>query len=536
MPLSATDSAQPIQTGGPTKKAPPQKSLHLLRTIASLFILLLLTLAPRLSNWEAIFHDGGVFFVDADCYSRMTRAGMVFRGEAFSIRWHAFENYPHGIAPHTTGGLDWLIATVAQLIRPFTQNALDYAGAWIGPLLALITTLFLLWQLKGTSGLWMALLYFALSPALVHGTSLGRPDHQCLQIALITAFLVFRWKAFHQTPDRNSSILSGILLGLALWVSLYEPLIIAALFLLLELAFNHRRLLTRTRLYEMGALALTFAFFCLIDGFRWSPPPDTPLFREWSKQIAELRSFQVPLILTWSGWVGALAAGGLIYVAAVRRQYSLIAWSIAWIVLLALTLWQLRWIYFLAVVTSFLLLRGFEFIPWKQVRWVTFALLLAPIWQYWFIILHPPPEVAEHLAEQKEDMRLLRESALFLQKNSEPDAAILAPWWLSPALVYWSGLPAVAGSSHQSLPGTEATARFYIESNATIAQQIAVDRKVRWIIAYEPDRIFETAKPLILRPNTPNSMATILHTKTNLAPRYLRLAYINNYFRIYRVQ
>ncbi len=80
---------------------------------------------------------GGVDFVDADCYSRMTRVREVCAHPGEVIRRHAFENYPFGTRPHTTIPFDYAVYALRTVLRPFCggERALDLAGAWISPLL-----------------------------------------------------------------------------------------------------------------------------------------------------------------------------------------------------------------------------------------------------------------------------------------------------------------------------------------------------------------------------------------------------------------
>src|SRR5260221_10377820 len=73
----------------------------------------------------------------------------------------------------------------------------------------------------------------------------------------------------------------------------------------------------------------------------------------------------------------------------------------------------------------------------------------------------------------------------------------LAPWWLSPAVAYWSGQPGVAGSSHESLPGIVASARFFLASDAAAAERIARELGVKWIVTDDPDRLVATSRALV---------------------------------------
>lgn len=118
---------------------------------------------------------------------------------------------------------------------------------------------------------------------------------------------------------------------------------------------------------------------------------------------------------------------------------------------------------------------------------------------------------------------------------------LLAPWWLTPSLVYWSGVPGVAGSSHQALPGTVASARFYAESNWETAARILKERQVRWVVAYEPQRVLTVSKT-ILGKEMPQygegrlPLGKTLYETPGEAPNYLRLTTRNQFFVLYEVR
>ena len=102
-----------------------------------LALLTTLILATRCANYADVFVGGQVYFVDADCYSRMTRAQLVTEHAGTIVRHHGFENYPLGTTPHTTAPLDYLVAGLASSLGSLTAQPLDLAGALISPLLAL---------------------------------------------------------------------------------------------------------------------------------------------------------------------------------------------------------------------------------------------------------------------------------------------------------------------------------------------------------------------------------------------------------------
>src|SRR5204862_604882 len=116
----------------------------------------------------------------------MTRVQMCSEHPGLIVRHHEFENFPTGTTPHTTAPLDYLILALSILLKPFSAHPIDVAGAFISPLLALFGGLFLwCWSVK-LRYRWVMLILYAVSPILVHGTELGRPDHQSLLILLVT--------------------------------------------------------------------------------------------------------------------------------------------------------------------------------------------------------------------------------------------------------------------------------------------------------------------------------------------------------------
>src|SRR5437870_9708452 len=191
-----------------------------------------LILATRCTNYQDVFVAGNIYFVDADCYARMTRAQMCDAQPGLIVRHHAFENFPQGTTPHTTAPLDYLILGLSLLLKPFTAHALDLAGAFVSPLLALLGGWFLWWWSRRMrfGYRWVMLVLYATSPILVHGTELGRPDHQSLSMLLVTVAVCAEWSRA-ETADAATnfgkwSLISGIAWGLAIWSSAYESLVL----------------------------------------------------------------------------------------------------------------------------------------------------------------------------------------------------------------------------------------------------------------------------------------------------------------------
>ena len=291
----------------------------------------------------------------------MTRVRMCEKNPGLIIRHHDFENYPKGIASHTTAPLDYAILALALMLKPFTSQPLDLAGAIISPLFGLLAGWFLWWwarQMQFPFRGCMLTLY-ALSPILVHGTELGRPDHQSLLILLVLIAIAAEWRL--QTEEsRIWSAISGATWGLAFWVSLYEPLILLLIVIALGLLRNRHFFRAQHRRTGWILFALIVALAVAIE--RHVPPLPFSLgtnYLHWSRTIGELMSVS-PTNLIWFQWVGwLLIAAPLLIWLTLRRKTtpdgptrrripSLVLVLLGTTYLL--TLWQTRWAYFFVAI------------------------------------------------------------------------------------------------------------------------------------------------------------------------------------------
>ena len=516
---------------------------------AVLLLLLALTLLARCHNRASVFHDGGVYFIDGDCYSRMTRAKMVTEGH-WIIRHHDFENWPQGITPHTTAPLDWLIVALKPVVDVafklglapgaaiYKTQSLDVAGALISPLLGMLIAAWLWWWARQMRLHFRAamVLLFALSPIAVHGTVLGRPDHQSLLMLLLAVALggelrLMRSKDAGEKSRHAWSIATGFAWGCALWVSLYEPLLVLAPVILIRVIFERKNLLARgQRMQWFAPLGFLVVIF-FIEGWRVEVP-DAALresFARWSQDIGELRHVDPtgPLLWEWLGLLLLIAPVMLCLAGRVDRRAFAVLAGLA--LMLGLTVWQVRWGYFLLLALAMSLpwlLRAFRS---EVIAWAAFAVGLAPIGMAWSRMLHPNDKAAyEHAWRMMSQTRL---RTIAVKMKAEPRTGFLAPSWASPQLAYWSGQPGIAGSSHQSLPGIVDTAKFYLSTDEKKAAEILRARKVGWVIA--DNASFDVAQPERLLAITNSEtvlgvrageepLACILAEHPRQAPKFLR--------------
>jgi len=155
----------------------------------------------------------------------------------------------------------------------------------------------------------MVLFLFATSPVLVHGTILGRPDHQSLQMLCVAVALGADW-CFSQKPSREWGIASGAAWGLGLWTSLYEPAILLVATVLLYAIFDRRKLWAPERKAGYLVLAGILALSLIIQGWPFSFPDQTLLeyFPRWEQTIGEMSSTLIlPLFALGGDFFGTFA-------------------------------------------------------------------------------------------------------------------------------------------------------------------------------------------------------------------------------------
>src|SRR6516164_7083085 len=200
------------------------------------------------------------------------------------VRHHNFENYPEGTTPHTTTPLDYLILGLSLLLKPFTAHALDLAGAFVSPLLAPLGGWFLWWWSRRMRFRyrWVMLVLYAITPILVHGTEVGRPDHQSLSILLVTIAICAEWssrtKAAETAASTNYdrwSVIGGIAWGLAIWNSAYESLVVFLLVMVVSSLESQQARPAKSRRAGWLCFVLTIATALLIE----RPMPSLAVFR-----------------------------------------------------------------------------------------------------------------------------------------------------------------------------------------------------------------------------------------------------------------
>lgn len=527
---------------------------HGVKSIVWFILFLSLTFAASCYNFSQVFIGGQTYFIDGDCYARMTRVRRVLEHPGVIIRHHDFENYPEGIVSHTTAPLDYLIAGLKKILDFgfwiadfFCKRALwakettDLAGALISPLLGLLTGAFLwVWSKKAALPFRGTLLFlFAVSPMLGHGFSLGRPNHHALQLLFMAVALGAEWMLW----KKNSlpwNIASGVAFGLGIWVSLYEPLILFVLVLALRLVFHRKVLFSRESAMGLGVCLLILALFLLVEGITVQiPNAETRTYLKlWLGTILEMQPTTPlsPLLYESTGLV--LVVTPILFVLAFfRGEKKALPLFVLLLVLYALTLSHVRWAYFFVLYFIMTLPLQMAVLRWRALVWTVFVFALWPVANEWEGQLFPPPVIREQFEKQWLNNLLMRDAAEHL-KSAEV-CPILAPWWVCPALAYWSGQPAIAGSAHEDLPGILDSARFYLTADPTEARRILKLHRIQWVVAYDAETVLATSSKGLGRPAPDNALGAVLYSAPSYAPNFLKFTYQNPrypYYKIYRVE
>jgi hypothetical protein len=511
--------------------------------IIEIAILSVLILATRCANYQDVFVAGNIYFTDADCYARMTRVRMCSEHPGLIVRHHDFENFPTGTTPHTTAPLDYLILALSMLLKPFTAHSLDLAGALISPSIAVLGGWFLWWWSAKFRYRWITLIVYAISPILVHGTELGRPDHQSLLMLLVTVTICAEWSLQAETrlvstPDRSKwSIVSGIAWGLAIWTSVYESLVLLLLVLVASGLKNAKTISARSR--RGGWVCFVFVVLIALLIERRIPSfsilYSDSLFQNWARTIGELVHISPanPIWLRWTGYL-LFVTPFLVWIGVTKNKRTTPVFILVLLVATyILTIWQARWGYFFVLIFALAMPSLLEPIKSPTAVWIAFFLSIFPMLRDWDETLWPnEAQLADRVAQRNESEQM-REMALNLQ--SSENHPFLAPWWLSPEIAYWSNQLGVAGSSHESLPGIEDSARFFVSQDWETARKVLENHKVAWVIAFDSQRAAQNSAEILGIAVPQQPVCVMLDKVATTAPPFLVLSAQNGIAKLYRV-
>ena len=469
--------------------------------------------------------------VEADCYSQLARVQRILHGQRLIQNHFTVENWPEGLAPSTTAPFDYAILLLYAPLSLFTQYPLDWAGALVSP--ALWVALVFFWMLFRSREFslagraWLLIGSTAL-PAFIWATACGRPRHQSLILALMAMGFTAeyeRWQ-IELTPKRAWNIFAGVVWGLACWTSLFEPSVVVVSLVLFNLIVRRRENTAFLASFGIVILAMVLLegrhIFDNIFNIYSLTPENRQYALNWLGTIAEVRPIDFAEINRRldagdiSQWLEVFMAFMLPFVAWRLLARNGIHGTDLFLVLITTLLWvlasfQRRWSYYASLGELFLVVRycqgaldrGMSFVSMLMLglqtsRWPQFGsivrLTASCFAQIIILVLFLLGMFYADYEQLKEHTNApVNQPSLELAQISraiDGPGAIMAPWWLSPGLLYFSGQPIVSGSSHCGISGIVASAKFFSSTSWADAEHILRERQVRWVVVWD-DPIYE---------------------------------------------
>src|SRR5215470_10738725 len=380
------------------------------------------------------------------------------------------------------------------------------------------------------------LILYSTSPMLVHGTELGRPDHQSLAILLVTVAICAEWSSQSLQLTNNTSawwLLSAAAWAVTIWVSAYEPLVLFLIVMATAVAMNGGAVFARDR--RAGWILFTVMIAIAFAVERRVPSlfslESTKHLESWGSTIGELAHVS-PLNPVWLNWCGYLflITPMLIWMSVTREKNDarlpspagssrVLSICVVLVATFLLTLWQARWGYFFVLIFALALPALLAPIKSGTAVWIAFVLSMFPILRDWDERLWPDEAQLAKRMEKRIESVQIRDLAIRLRS---PEAQpFLAPWWLSPSIAYWSAQPGVAGSSHESLKGIQDSARFFLTGDLQNAREILQKRHVAWVFAYDSDRHAENSATILNEPVPREPLCRVLNRTPSQVPPWL---------------
>ena len=425
------------------------------------------------------------YAVEADCYSQLARVQRILHGEGLIQNHFKVENWPEGLIPSTTAPFDYVILLLYAPLTLFTRYPLDWAGALVSPALWIALVLFwIFFRSRQFNWIGRALLVIgsAALPALVWATACGRPRHQSLILFFLALGLTAEYERWQigLSQKRLWNIFAGVIWGLAFWTSLFEPTLVIVLLIIFNLIVRRRE--NQAFLISFGIVMLLALLVEGVHIFIPSPEYHETLGR-WLETIAEVQGIDFADLawrMTFILLILPVVAWRLLKQPGDRRVDLFLVLLTA--LLTVITLFQGRWIYYASLGEIILVARYCQTPPirWSRVAIVAvfFIGLADSDYQIWTRTKVQAPANQPSLQLEQ------------IARSIDKPGGIMAPWWLSPGLLYFSGQPIVAGSSHCGISGIVASARFYAAESWVDAERILQQRRVRWVVVYDDQTVY----------------------------------------------
>lgn len=471
----------------------------------------------RISYAGHLLSGGGVLF-DAEGFARMCRVSRLFGTDVWVLGGNGYEGWPAGTGTGYSTLADYLLLWAGALVRwvgiwvewldervgvILRTGAMDYGGGVFGVVVGGLVAGALWWWVRRQGwgrvrlGVWSALLA---TPPLVFSTRFGALDESVFAIAFLGWVLVLEDAGVYRV--RAVGIITGILAGAATWVA---PRVSVPFVLMVLIGRVIGGSSLRGALQAAVGLLVPFlgvmVVACLLDGdawlgsllgsrgqfshHLWLPVEDLGAPLLWFGGL-----MLVPLLAFFgrvedagrSRWQRLVALSALL---AMGASWLMPVWAPIAVLLtvvcgesarvgatrisqrlpgnMAVQGWLRR------AVLAVVLIGGF----WPMARW----------WEGW--IFPTESRVAEAM-EYREEMGQLRRIAHGIRGNEVQP--FLAPWYLSPAISYWSMQPSVSRFTPFERGERDFATTFFAAEDVSIHRATVTSLGVRWVICDAPDR------------------------------------------------
>ena len=144
--------------------------------------------------------------------------------------------------------------------------------------------------------------------------------------------------------------------------------------------------------------------------------------------------------------------------------------------------------------------KGLQIFPEFSGRWYRVSLgvivivSLWPIARWWEGWIFPAESRISEAMEYREEMGQLRRIATGIRGGEVQP--FLAPWYLSPAVSYWSDQPSVSQFTCLGGEGLDFATGFFASDDVAEKCDALIAMGVRWIICDAPDRFDRNARAL----------------------------------------
>lgn len=216
----------PDGIGGTSRAAPGWRAFlrgDLAATILYMALAVIALQAAALFTFERPLFSDRLF--DPDCYMYLTRALRLMSGYGAHRLFEPRLDAPFGFAIHWSEAFDWLIVAGALPLRALgmsARHAVFASGSAISPLFLILAVGFIAagarpW-VKGP-GVLLLLMTVFFQPVIMDDFIVGRIDHHGAVAALLLAQMAWLYAHFDGRAGWRWALLSGLLLGLQLCIS-----------------------------------------------------------------------------------------------------------------------------------------------------------------------------------------------------------------------------------------------------------------------------------------------------------------------------